>query len=156
METILIVDDEQDIREMLSEWLRAWGYRPLEAEDGPEALHILRQEHVDLVLSDLRMPQMNGVELLSRIKEIKPETSVLILTGFGTVENAVEALKLGADDYVLKPFDLEDLQRKITLALNEQQKRDRYPLVRTLNWALIVSIPIWLILAILLVQSFSR
>ena len=153
METVLIVDDEQDIREMLSEWLTTWGYRPLQAEDGPEALQIVREEPVDLVLTDLRMPQMNGIELLSRIKEIRPDTAVLMLTGFGTVENAVEALKLGADDYVLKPFDIEDLERKITLALSERQERGRYPFVQTLNWALIVSIPIWLVLAIVLVQS---
>jgi DNA-binding NtrC family response regulator len=108
--TILVVEDEALQLESLSGFLAKQGYRVLKASLPRQALELARQHPVDLVLSDFRMPDMNGVELLQRIKEINPSVQVAIMTAFGTVESATEAMKLGAADYITKPVDLYRLQ----------------------------------------------
>lgn len=154
METILIVDDENAILEMVSESVSGWGYRTIVARSGADAFEKLRDMPVDLLLTDLRMPKMDGMKLLERVKEISPNTLVIIFTGYGTIENAVDAIKAGANDYLLKPLDLDELRRKIERAFKEQSITSGYSMIRALNWALIISIPIWLILMIILIRSF--
>ncbi len=109
MQTILIVDDEQAQRLILSGYLKQIGYSILESSTGTEALKIADNNIIDLVLSDFKMPDMTGIELLMKLKERNPETSVVIITAFGTIENAVKAMKEGADDYLTKPVNLDEL-----------------------------------------------
>jgi DNA-binding NtrC family response regulator len=101
--TILIVDDEFSVRESLDKVLSKSGYATLTAGSGNEALSLLAKQRVDLVLSDLKMPDGDGVELLKSIKKSYPEIEVILLTGYGTVENAVEAMREGAYDFITKP-----------------------------------------------------
>ncbi len=105
METVLIVDDEKNYPLILGEVLEEEGFEPLTANSGKEALGILESAEVDLVLTDMKMPGMDGIELLTRIKEIDPDLPVIMMTAHGTVEKAVEAMQLGAYTYLLKPFD---------------------------------------------------
>src|SRR5512145_1726580 len=98
--TILIVDDEFSVRESLEKVLSKAGYVTLAADSGNEALAVLSKEKIDLVLSDLKMPDGDGVELLKSIKKNYPDIEVILLTGYGTVENAVEAMREGAYDFI--------------------------------------------------------
>lgn len=109
MKTILIVDDEQAQRLILSGYLKQKGYNLLEASSGSNALKIADNHIVDIVLSDFKMPDMTGIELLMKLKERNPETAVVIITAFGTIENAVKAMKEGAGDYLTKPVNLDEL-----------------------------------------------
>lgn len=109
MKTILIVDDEQAQRLILSGYLKQKGYNLLEASSGSDALNLADNHIVDIVLSDFKMPDMTGIELLMKLKERNPETAVVIITAFGTIENAVKAMKEGAGDYLTKPVNLDEL-----------------------------------------------
>jgi len=109
METILIVDDEKNYPPILSAVLEDAGFETLTAYSGREALTILEDSDVDLVLTDMKMPGMDGIELLERIKKKDPELPVIVMTAHGTVEKAVEAMQKGAYSYLLKPFDNEQL-----------------------------------------------
>ena len=109
METILIVDDEKNYPLILSAVLEDEGYETLTANSGKEALEQLNDSDVDLVLTDMKMPSMDGIELLEKIKVIDPELPVIMMTAYGTVEKAVEAMQKGAYNYILKPFDNESL-----------------------------------------------
>ena len=109
MDTILIVDDEKNYPLVLSAVLQEEGYETLTAHSGIHALEILEHSDVDLVLTDMKMPKMDGIELLEKIKEKDAELPVMMMTAYGTVEKAVEAMQKGAYNYILKPFDNEQL-----------------------------------------------
>lgn len=109
METVLIVDDEKNYPPILSAVLEEEGFETLTAYSGKEALSVLKNSDVDLVLTDMKMPSMDGIELLERIKEKDPGLPVIMMTAHGTVEKAVEAMQKGAYNYILKPFDNERL-----------------------------------------------
>ncbi len=117
---ILLVDDHKSFRDSLAKVLTGEGYRVLAATDGEEALDILRQEHINLVLTDLKMPKMDGVELLRVAKTLHPEIEVILITGFGTVDTAVTAMKDGAFDYIQKPFKPRDIIKLVRKALEKQ------------------------------------
>lgn len=106
---MLVVEDEGFQREMLRDLLTREGHRVTEAESGEKALQLLESSLFDLILLDFRMPGMNGLELLRQIKRINPEIEVVIMTAYGTIETAVEAMKAGARDYLTKPIDFEEL-----------------------------------------------
>lgn len=117
---ILVVDDELSMREFLSILLEREGYDVSVAGSAEEALRMMEAALFDLVLSDVSMPGLSGIELLARIKEKSPETSVLMLTAFSAAEQAVEAMKLGAYDYICKPFKNDEIKQLIKNALEKQ------------------------------------
>ncbi len=119
--TILVVDDEFSVRDILSDVLEGEGYSIKTAEDGIEALHIIRREPPDLVITDMRMPRMGGMELLYQINNLRVKIITIMMTGFATVETAVEAIKKGAYDYIMKPFQFSDLLRVIEHAVEKQK-----------------------------------
>jgi len=111
--SILIVDDEESVRESLYSWFIEDGYHVNSAENAKAALLILETESYDIVLADIKMPGMDGLEMLRRIKQIKADSIVIVMTAFATVDTAVQALKDGAFDYITKPFDPDDLSHLI-------------------------------------------
>jgi DNA-binding NtrC family response regulator len=117
--SILIVDDEESVRDSLNNWFIEDGYHVKCAENAKKALSILEIEDYDIVLADLKMPGMDGLEMLRRIKSLKKEAIVIVMTAFATVDTAVKALKDGAYDYVTKPFDPDDLSHLIRNATKQ-------------------------------------
>src|SRR6187549_273010 len=114
---ILVVDDEPNLRRVLSAQLERDGYDVRTAEDGEQALVVLKEHHLDLIITDLRMPKLDGMELLRRAVAIDDELPVVMITAHGTVDNAVEALKTGAFDYLTKPFDQAEVRAIVRKAL---------------------------------------
>ncbi len=126
--TVLLVDDERNMRRVLGALLRRDGHEVLEACDGAQALELLAHEHVDAVVTDLRMPHLNGLEFLERAQQRQRGLPVILLTAYGTVGSAVEALKQGAFDYLTKPFDPDEVRQVVrkavrTRALDEREAR---------------------------------
>jgi signal transduction histidine kinase/GGDEF domain-containing protein len=120
---ILVVDDEKEIREFLSKALtRIAGFHVEMAEDGEEALKKIEQDKLDLILTDLRMPKMDGLKLISEIAKTKPEILIILMTGHGTIDSALEAMKRGASDYLTKPINLDELVLRVQKVLEEKQR----------------------------------
>lgn len=121
MEKILVVDDEQSLRDVLSIMLKRAGYAVTSAMDGEEAIELLNKEIFDLVITDLRMPKIDGMEVLKAVKSASPGTVVLIITAFASADSAVEAMKQGAYDYLTKPFQVDEVQLIIRNALEKRR-----------------------------------
>src|SRR3990172_5527445 len=136
--SVLVVDDQAAIRESMVITFRREGYAVDSAESGEEALELLYRKPFDLVVTDLRLTGINGIEVLRRTKELFPDTEVVVMTAYGTIEGAVEAIKAGAYDYLTKPFQPEELTLVSQRALEregvtqrgrllEQAVRGRHP-----------------------------
>ncbi|HET9532781.1 MAG TPA: sigma-54 dependent transcriptional regulator [Blastocatellia bacterium] len=125
MEKILVVDDERSMRELLELVLKRAGYAVHTAENGTLALEQVRQNVYDLIISDVKMPDINGIDLLERVREVSPETMVIMITAFATVDSARRAFKLGAEDFVIKDsgFDVEELKVIVGKALEKKRLR---------------------------------
>ncbi|HEU5201827.1 MAG TPA: sigma-54 dependent transcriptional regulator [Nitrospira sp.] len=121
MEKILVVDDEKSLREVMSIMLKRAGYDVTEASDGEQAIGQVNKEIYDLVITDLRMPRADGMDVLKAVKSTSPETVVLVVTAFGTADSAVEAMKQGAYDYLTKPFQVDEVQLIIRNALEKRR-----------------------------------
>lgn len=118
---ILVVDDEKSMREVLEIFLEDEGYDVVLANSGEKALEIVKKDVFNLVITDLKMPGITGFDLLKTIKEVCPHTTVVIMTAFGTTESAVEAMKLGAFDYIQKPFKMDDIRLVVKNAFERQK-----------------------------------
>ncbi len=118
---ILVVDDEPVIRASLAECLEAEGFLPLVAATGEDAVALVEQESVDVVLCDLQLPGINGIETLDRILARAPEAMVILMTAYGTVETAVAAFQRGAHDYLLKPVLLDEVLVRIRRLLDHRE-----------------------------------
>jgi len=113
---ILVVDDEPSIVELLSEYLRARGHRVWSAADGEGALAVLAERDLDLVLTDMKMPGMDGLDLLDRLRAREPYIGTILMTGYGTIDTAIRAMKRGAQDYLIKPFKLREVHTAVVRA----------------------------------------
>jgi DNA-binding NtrC family response regulator len=121
---VLIVDDEKDFAEALTERLRLRGYEASESHSGQEALAKLRTREFDVVILDLMMPGMTGIEALPEIKRLKPLTEVIMLSGKATLQTAVEGMQKGAFEYLTKPCETDKMTRKIDEALGRKQAHE--------------------------------
>ena len=121
MKRVLVVDDEQSMRELLAIMLRKDGFDVVAAESRTQAAAVLARGPVDLIVTDVKLPDGDGIEILRHVKAAAPETVVIVMTAFGSTETAVAALKLGAYDYLIKPFDVDELKIVVRNALERQQ-----------------------------------
>jgi len=130
MARILIVDDEVAIRKALERYLKGLNYDVFAAADGEEGLKILESESIDLALVDLVMPKLDGIEFIKRMRKIQPDSIAIVLTGFGTITSAVEAMKAGAYHYLTKPFELDDISSLIATALEHSKLKEENRLLK--------------------------
>ncbi len=133
---ILVVDDERSMRELLAIVLKREGYEVLLADNGRMAVEVLRRQPIDLVISDIKMPDMSGVEVLRAAKQVDHDVPVVMITAFASTETAVEAMRLGACDYLSKPFDVDELKLKVREKLEGRRlKQENLLLKRALGTA---------------------
>jgi DNA-binding NtrC family response regulator len=121
MSTILVIDDKDSMREMLTASLTSEGYDVEVAGSGDVGIAKSKEKHFDVILTDLKMPDISGMDVLTQVKENDPETAVIVMTAYGTIETAVEAMKRGAFDFLQKPFDIDHLQMLVERALENQR-----------------------------------
>jgi DNA-binding NtrC family response regulator len=124
MEELLVVDDEPQMLIAINETLRRSGYSITTAGSGMEAIRRLKEKYYQLVITDMRMPEVSGLDLLRKVKSLAPQIPVILLTAYGTVQNAVDAMRDGAYDYLLKPFSSEALENVVRRALNSSSKKN--------------------------------
>ena len=127
---ILVVDDERSMRELLAIVLRREGYEVLLAENGRSAVDTLERESVDLLISDIKMPDLSGVEVLRAAKKIDQDILGIMITAFASTDSAVEAMRLGACDYLSKPFDIDLLKMKVREKIENRQLRQENVLLK--------------------------
>src|SRR5919199_5381248 len=137
MANLLVVDDEQGMRQLLSLVFGRGGHAVRAAENGRRALALLREQPADLIVSDVRMPDMDGIALLREARQLLPDVGVVMMTAFATVETAREAFKLGADDFIQKPFDVDELKLIVEKALERLALKKENESLKTENEALI-------------------
>jgi DNA-binding NtrC family response regulator len=123
---ILVIDDDENIRKVLVTILEDEGYIVESVDTGRKAIEKTKRNFYNLALIDVRLPDMEGIELLTRMKDTTPKMRKIIITGYPTLQNAVEAVNKGADAYVLKPFDVEKVLTKIKEQLKRQEEEKRY------------------------------
>ncbi len=129
--SILIVDDEESQRNVLSGYLQKKGFKIFSASSGNAGIELAKDNMIDIVLSDYKMPDKTGLEVLEEVKRINPEINFVILTAYGTIENAVKAMRLGAYDYISKPVDLDELDLLIERIIETKNLRSEIKLLRT-------------------------
>ena len=129
--TILIIDDEAAQRDVLTGYLKKKGYKILSASSGKEGIETANSNQVDIIFSDYKMPDITGLEVLEQVKKINPEISFVIVTAYGTVENAVKAMRLGAYDYLSKPIDLDELDLMIGRIIENKNLKSENELLKT-------------------------
>jgi DNA-binding NtrC family response regulator len=122
---ILIVDDEKNIRMTLSQSLESLGVEMDVAGSGEEALAKLKERDFGVILLDIRMPGMDGMEVLRQVREVRPDIRIIMITAYGTIESAVEAMKLGAADFLQKPFDPEEIRELVSRVMNREKLDER-------------------------------
>ncbi len=147
---LLIVDDNPSICETLSEYFESFGHRVVTAVDGEDALKKFVPGEFDCIISDLMMPKMDGLELLKLVKMQDDRVFFVMMTGYPKIDNAIDAIKAGAYDYVTKPFNMEDIRIKVERAINAKRAEKTLKTKTGLLWGILLSIPLWLILGIIL------
>ncbi|MCB2201341.1 response regulator [bacterium] len=121
--SIMVVDDELLIRDLLYDFFTGQGWSITVAESGSKALELLERQSVDLVLSDIKMPDMDGLQLAEELRRSHPETPVVLMTGYPSVESAVSALRARVEDYVIKPFNINQLFKLIDSTIHDKDDR---------------------------------
>jgi len=129
MPRILLAEDDEIMRISISDRLRKYGWQVDEADDGRKAMSLYEKNHYHLIISDIRMPRLSGLELLHHIRKQNPDTDIIIMTAYGSIDDAISCLRQGATDYILKPFDIDDLIIRVTRLLDQQAIKTRCELL---------------------------
>jgi DNA-binding NtrC family response regulator len=149
-ERLLVVDDEEQIRKLFSEYFVGLGYEVVTAKTGKDALDRFSPGRFDAVLCDLLMPEMDGMSFLREFRSLDKKTAFFMMTGYPSVESAIEAIRQGAYDYITKPVNLEDVRIKIERAMHVRTVERSLKKTSGFLWAVVISVPLWLILGIIL------
>ncbi|HLC17205.1 MAG TPA: sigma-54 dependent transcriptional regulator [Thermodesulfovibrionia bacterium] len=128
--SILIIDDEKNIRDVLDILLQGEGYKVTLADGGIEGVEILKKDIFDLIITDIKMPHVDGFQVLKTTKELSPDTDVVLITAYGTTESAIEAMKLGAYDYIQKPFKMDEIRLVVKKALERRRLKEEVTLLK--------------------------
>lgn len=152
MERILVVEDEKDISDMLVETLKVLGYMAVVAKNGEDGLDKFRSQSFSLIITDIRMPVMDGLTMLRTIRKEDSKLPIIVITGYPSVDSAVECLMEGADYYLVKPILMDDLEAKIKKALYKAKIQQALTSKKIVNAVLFLLIPVWIIAGFLLAR----
>ena len=152
---ILVVDDEKQVADVLVDYLSNLGYQTVAAYSGYDALSKFKDGDFQLIITDLKMPDIDGMDLLEMVKGWDKRAMVIVITGYGTIESAVEAITKGAYDFIPKPFKMEELEIIIERALDRYALSKQLGLFRGLLFCLIASIPFWVIVGIVVAMFWN-
>ena len=141
---ILVVDDEESVRDVLYQGLTKFGYQVALAKSGEEALRIFEPGFFDILITDLKMPKIDGLDLIRIARKKDPGVAFFIITGFPTLQSAAETLYQGVHDYIIKPFHLGDLRLRIYRVMEKKELERSVRQMRKLILALVISIPFWI------------
>ena len=150
MEKILIVEDDKDIKDVLVEALSRWGYQTVTVENGRQGLEMFRADSFGLIITDIRMPIMDGLTMLKMIKKENSFIPVIVITGYPSVKSAVESLMEGADYYIVKPIPLDDLQAKIIKSFEKRKMQCIMTDRKRIITVLVCLIPVWMFVGFLI------
>ncbi len=151
----LVVDDDPSVLAVLGGSMKAFDFEVETTENPRTALELCRRNRYDIIMSDLVMPQMNGLEFLQEVRQADSDAAFIMITGYPSIESAVEAIRRGAHDYITKHFRIEEVKVKIDKALLEKNLKTRLRHLQGITWALIISIPLWLVLGIVFARSMK-
>jgi DNA-binding NtrC family response regulator len=151
---IWVVDDDEGIRDLLGLMLKDLGYKVELFARGKDLLTRLETQSPDLFIVDVRMPEVSGMDLTRAITEKNPQAIVIILTGFPSIEDAVEAIQIGASDYLSKPFNKAQIQVRVERLLGKRRLQTRLKRTRLATRTLVETLPIWIILGMLVARYF--
>lgn len=144
LDRILVVDDEEPVRDVLYQGLTKFGYRVALAKSGEEALGTFTSGSFDIVITDLKMPKMDGLDLIRMIRQKNPEVAFFVITGYPSLQSAAETLSQGVHDYIIKPFLLSDIHLRIYRVREKKQLERSIRQMRKIIWGLGISIPVWI------------
>ena len=150
MSRILFVDDDVSMQAAVSKVILSLGHEIDVASDGIEGLSKFEENNYDIVVTDIRMPKLDGKDFLKKVKNLDKNAVIVVLTAYGSVTSAVELLKLGAYDYLEKPINFEELEMALNRALEKKQIESQLNFFKGVLLTIIISIPLWLILGIIL------
>jgi len=152
MERVLVVEDDEDIRDVLQETLRRWGYDVVVAQDGKEGIDKFRSHSFSLVITDIRMPAMDGLSMLKTIRSEDSKVPIIVITGYPSVDSAVESLVQGADHYIVKPINMDDLEAKIRKSFEKRKMQRALDSIKIANIVLVILIPVWILVGYFLAR----
>ncbi|ACL02143.1 Protein with response regulator receiver domain [Desulfatibacillum aliphaticivorans] len=155
-ERILVIDDNKDFADTLVEQLDDLGYSAQAVYDGAQGMEAYSKGEYALVITDLSMPGLDGMDVLEGILAQDSKATILMVTGYGTIETAVQAIKLGAFDFIPKPFKLAELEAIIRRAFGRKDLEKQFSIFRGLAWGLAICIPIWIALGYFLYKFFIK
>lgn len=150
MSSILIVDDDESFATALARIIKELGHRSVWAVDGQDGLVKFNDGTFDVVIADLKMPRMNGIEFIREVKKIDKNAVVMVITGYADMDTAVETLTHGAYDYIEKPVEVDKFRAALERGLEKKKLLTQLNFTRGMIWMIIISIPLWLILGIIL------
>ncbi len=152
---ILVVDDDKALADNIVEFLSKSGYEAFPAYNGREGLIRFEQEDFQVAIADLKMPEMDGMELLEEMRKLDSDVNVIVLTGFGTIESAVQAIKGGAYDYITKPIKFEEIELVVNRAMEKYAIFRQMRRFRGMFFFVLFSIPFWILLGVLLISAWK-
>jgi DNA-binding NtrC family response regulator len=153
--SVLVVDDDQDITDDLAEYLERNGYAATRAYTGENGLALIKQQRHDIALVDLKLPDINGIELLKSFKASSPRTIIVLISGYATIDAAAEAIRYGAYDFIAKPFSFDELERTLRGAIEKKTQTERLNRLRKRNLILALTLPLWFLIGYFIVHLFS-
>jgi len=146
LKRILVVDDEESIRDVLYQGLTEFGYQVDLAKSAEEALRLLKPGCFEIVITDLKMPKIDGLDLIRIARNKDPRAAFFVITGYPTVQSAAETLNQGVYDYIIKPLNLGDIRLRMHRVVEKKQLERSVRQMTRIIWTLVVSIPIWIAL----------
>jgi DNA-binding NtrC family response regulator len=153
--TILVIDDDKDISDNLAKYLTKNGYSTTNTYTAQKGLELIKQQHPHITLVDLKLPEINSIELLQSIKTNSPETIIILMSGYATIEAAAESIKHGAYDLISKPFKFNELELILRRTIEIKTRKAKLTRLKKRNITLALTLPLWALLGYILIKFFK-